>query len=163
MKLKIIILLLFSTILCLSYLTKVSAQVFQNNIGKLKTGMTVNETEEVTGRKIILTEGQPPVLAYNDLKLEFTDFPEDDNSPNYELTGITTTSKKFKTDSGIGMGCTLKEVRHKYRKYRNKPGFNVYEYDDKLSVFEMDYMNILTFTFKDNKVVEIKVWTADSW
>jgi hypothetical protein len=146
---------------------KTNAQICQRNIGELETGFGVSDIEKVIGKKIIATEDSPVKIKYNgmDIHLEFTHFEEDENGrPIYELMSMSTSSKKFKTDSGLGVGSTMKEVLQVYEKYRNKTGFNlITEQENEVIVFETDYMNIITYQFKNDKVIKIKIYEADSW
>ncbi len=81
------------------------------------------------------------------------------------ITGLTTTSKKFKTKSGMGVGSTRDDL---INAYRNQSTFSVRpDVDDNgKRIKDAGYFNIedydagtqLTFKFVNNTVTEITVY-----
>lgn len=138
-------------------------------IGPYKIFMEKGEVEKISGATLKISDGtQKNIVKYNGeiINIEVYEGYGGESRPNaITITGMTTTSKKFKTKSGIGIGSTRDELINTYKNY---PTFSVRpDWDDNgKRVKDSGYFNIedydagteLTFKFINNIVTEIKVY-----
>ncbi|MDC8106843.1 hypothetical protein MTQ00_20280 [Chryseobacterium sp. B21-037] len=138
-------------------------------IGPYKVFMKSAEIEKISGTKLKITDGEyKNSVKYNGEILMISTSQEYDNdgkeTNGYSIYGISTTSKKFRTKSGIGVGSTKDEIINAYKNY---PSYSAYPgWDDKgkpiknQSYFilnDSDASTILSFKLVDNIVTEISV------
>lgn len=96
-------------------------------IGPYKIFMEKTEAEKISGTNLKIMDGQQKnIVKYNGeaitIDLSETYFSEaKPRIPN--IVGLTTTGKKFKTKSGIGVGNTRDDLINAYRNY---PSFSVH-------------------------------------
>lgn len=138
-------------------------------IGPFKIFMEKSEAEKIAGTKLKISDGeQKNGVKYNGevINIEvFQGYGGEAKPDAVTITGMTTTSKKFRTKSGMGVGSTRDELINTYKNY---PIFSVRpEVDDKgKRVKDAGYFNIedydagtqLTFKFINNIVTEITVY-----
>ncbi|MET3038189.1 hypothetical protein ABXT08_19050 [Chryseobacterium sp. NRRL B-14859] len=139
-------------------------------IGPYKVFMPRTEAEKIAGIKLKPTDGEKKnIVQYNGEAIQIEIFDHYVNEANPSIPSITymvTTSKKFKTKSGIGVGSTRDDLINAYRNY---PNFSVRpEWDDKIQkpVKDSGYFTLedsqaatqLTFKFINNIVTEISVY-----
>lgn len=138
-------------------------------IGPFKVFMPKAEAEKIAGTKLVNTGGEKKnMVKYNGETIQIDLFDNYINESNPSVPSITymaTTSKKFKTKSGIGVGSTRDDLINAYRNY---PNFSVRPDWDKSDkpVKDSGYFNIedsqagtlLSFKFVNNIVIEISVY-----
>lgn len=148
------------------------------NLSTLKMGtyslkMPKEDAEKIAERKLIVpTEqneynGESNVFYHGEqIKISVTQnyFTENASPESYVLYSLSTTSKKFKTKSGIGIGNTRNDLINTYRDY---PNFSIHEgwtdegeRDLSISYFSMedfDAGTMMTFKLSNNRVVEITI------
>ncbi|CAM2974941.1 hypothetical protein DRF59_09605 [Chryseobacterium flavum] len=138
-------------------------------IGPFKIFMEKSEAEKIAGTKLKISDGeQKNGVKYNGelINIEvFQGYGGEAKPDAVTITGMTTTSKKFRTKSGMGVGSTRDELINTYKNY---PIFSVRpEVDDKgKRIKDAGYFNIedydagtqLTFKFINNIVTEITVY-----
>ncbi|MDR2235448.1 MAG: hypothetical protein LBE92_04950 [Chryseobacterium sp.] len=141
-------------------------------IGPFKIFMEKSEAEKIAGTSIKISTGDVKnTIKYNGESINIDVFQGygGEARPNaVTITGITTTSKKFKTKSGIGVGSTRDELINTYRNY---PTFSIRpEVDDNgKRIKDAGYFNLedydagteLTFKFVNNVVTEISVYVNE--
>ncbi len=100
-------------------------------IGPYKIFMDKKAAEKIAGTSLKMENGDKKNrVMYNGEKIDIALFSGyGGESGAVTITGLTTTSKKFKTKSGMGVGSTKDELINTYRNY---PHFNVNPgWDDK--------------------------------
>lgn len=141
-------------------------------IGPYKIYMDKSEAEKISGTSLKISDSEKKnFVKYNGelISVEVYQGYGGDAKPDaITITGMTTTSKKFKTKSGMGVGSTRDELINTYRNY---PTFSIRpEYDDNgKRLKDSGYFNIedydagteLTFRFVNNIVTEIKVYVNE--
>jgi hypothetical protein len=156
---------------CLFALSFISAQDFEVStlrIGPYKIFMKNDEADKL-GTKLKQTNYElKNVVKYNG-EIILIGTSQDFDSQGKEtdklvIQGISTTSKKFKTKSGIGVGSTKDDVINAYKNYLS---YNVYPgYDEKGNIQknvcnfvlnDIDAGTILTFKIVNNIVTEMWV------
>lgn len=164
-----IIQLLFG-LLAFSFLSaQENFEVSTLRVGPYKVFMKSAELEKLTGTKLKLTNGEfKNSVKYNGETLMISTTQDYDNegkeTNGYSIYGISTTSKKFKTKSGIGVGSTKDDIINAYKNY---PSYNVYPgWDDQgkqvksesyFILNDSDAGTILSFKMVNNIVTEISV------
>lgn len=164
---KIILLLL-----CLFTFGLISAQDFEIStlrIGPYRIFMKSDETDKL-GPKLKRTDYElKNLVKYNGETILIAASPDYDNqgkeTGKLMITGLSTTSRKFKTKSGIGVGNTKDDVINAYKNY---PSYSVYPgWDDKgnmqknvcnFILNDSDAGTTLTFKIVDNIVEEMSVY-----
>ncbi|MEG0928537.1 hypothetical protein [Chryseobacterium sp.] len=138
-------------------------------IGPYKIFMPKAEAEKIAGTKLKNSDGEKKsIVKYNGETIQidiFDNYINEANPSVPSITYITTTSKKFKTKSGIGVGSTRDDLINAYRNYAN---FSVREDWDNNGkpVKNSGYFNLedgqagtqLSFKFVNNIVTEISVY-----
>ncbi|AZA79451.1 hypothetical protein EG347_19065 [Chryseobacterium sp. G0186] len=138
-------------------------------IGPFKIFMEKSEAEKIAGAKLKISDGeQKNVVKYNGetINIEvFQGYGGEAKPDAVTIAGMTTTSKKFKTKSGMGVGSTRDELINAYKNY---PTFSVRPDMDNNGkrIKDAGYFNIedydagtqLTFKFVNNIVTEITVY-----
>lgn len=166
---KKIIQLLFG-LLAFSFLSaQENFEISTLRVGPYKVFMKSAEIEKFSGTKLRLTNGEfKNSVKYNGETLMISTSQEYDNegkeTNGYSIYGISTTSKKFKTKSEIGVGSTKDDIINAYKNY---PSYNVYPgWDDKgkqvknesyFVLNDTDAGTILSFKMVNNIVTEISV------
>ncbi|MFP3833409.1 hypothetical protein [Chryseobacterium sp. SIMBA_028] len=138
-------------------------------IGPYKIFMPKAEAEKIAGMKLKNSDGEKKsVVKYTGetIQLDIYDNYINEANPSVpSITYITTTSKKFRTKSGIGVGSTKDDLINAYKNY---PNYSVREdWDDNgKSVKNAGYFNLddrqagtqLSFKFVNNIVTEISIY-----
>ncbi|MGE8433012.1 MULTISPECIES: hypothetical protein [Chryseobacterium] len=138
-------------------------------IGPYKVFMPKAEAEKIAGMKLKNSDGEKKTIVKytgETIQLDIYDNYINEANPSVpSITYITTSSKKFKTKSGIGVGSTKDDLINAYRNY---PNFSVNEdWDDNgKPVKNAGYFNLedrqagtqLSFKFVNNIVTEISVY-----
>lgn len=138
-------------------------------IGPYKVFMPKAEAEKIAGMKLKNSgDDKKNIVKYNGetIQIDFFDNYINEANPSVpSVTYMTTTSKKFKTKSGIGVGSTRDDLINAYRNYSN---FSVRpDWDDKgKPIKDVGYFNLedsqagtlLSFKFVNNIVTEISVY-----
>ncbi|MEY8761582.1 hypothetical protein [Chryseobacterium tongliaoense] len=150
----------------------ISAQDFEVStlrIGPYKIFMEKTDAEKLAGTKLKMTDGQTKNSVKYNGELILIDLYEgyvSEAKPSVPtIMNISTTSKKFKTKSGIGIGSTKDDIINAYKDY---PSFSVNPaWDDKgvklknagyFTLNDSDAGTALSFKFVNNIVVEITVY-----
>ncbi|MCT2561210.1 hypothetical protein [Chryseobacterium herbae] len=165
---KIISLFLFA--LTFGIMTAQDFEVSTLRMGPYKVFMEKAEGEKIAGAKLKITDGQiKNNVKYNGelIQLDLYEAYISEAKPNAaSIMGLTTTSKKFKTKSGIGIGNTKDDLINAYRNY---PSFTVHPaWDDKsekrlkdtgyFTLEDLDAGTQLSFKFVNNIITEISVY-----
>ncbi|MDR6371892.1 hypothetical protein J2795_004576 [Chryseobacterium bernardetii] len=138
-------------------------------IGPFKVFMPKVDAEKIAGTKLTNSDGEKKnSVKYNGEIIQIDLFDNYINEANLSvpsITYMTTTSKKFKTKSGIGVGSTRDDLINTYRNY---PNFSVRpDWDSNgKPIKDSGYFNIedsqagtlLSFKFVNNIVTEISVY-----
>ncbi|AZA82495.1 hypothetical protein C1637_08125 [Chryseobacterium lactis] len=138
-------------------------------IGPYKIFMPKVEAEKIAGAKLNNTDSNKKnIVKYNGESIQidlFENYINEANPSVPSITYMTTTSKKFKTKSGIGVGSTRDDLINAYRNYSNfavRP-----DWDDKGNpIKDVGYFSLedsqagtqLRFKFVNNIVTEISVY-----
>lgn len=142
-------------------------------IGPFKINMSEKDAIELARKPLLrpLEENSyngTTTVKYNNELIKVTlgnDYSN--NETSYIVQGLSTTSSKFRTKSGIGIGSTKEELLNTYKNlshFEMRPG-----YDDEgkrktseayFSVYDDDAATVLTFKIVDNEVVELSVLPA---
>lgn len=157
--------------LCLFAFSFVTAQDFEVStlrIGPYKINMNSDEADKF-GAKLTQTDYEPKNIAKykgETILIAASKYYDESGKETNKsvIQGISTTSKKFKTKSGVGVGSTKDEVINAYKNY---PSYSVYPgWDDKgnqqknVSNFvlnDSDAGTTLTFKMVNNIVTELWV------
>ncbi|EJL71249.1 hypothetical protein [Chryseobacterium populi] len=159
-------------LLCVFAFSMTSAQDFEVStlrVGLYKIFMEKTEAEKLAGTKLKMTDGQTKNSVKYNGELILIDLYEgyvNEAKPSVPtIMNITTTSKKFKTKSGIGIGSTRDDL---ITAYKNYPSFSVNPaFDDKgeklknagyFTLNDHDAGTALSFKFVNNIIVEITVY-----
>ncbi|WES97406.1 hypothetical protein P2W68_21660 [Chryseobacterium arthrosphaerae] len=139
-------------------------------IGPYKIFMDKKEAEKIAGTPLKVTDGDKKNnVKYNGELIGiqlYSGYGGEANPDGIVITGMTTTSKKFKTKSGMGIGNTKDELINAYRNY---PHFNVnpaYDEQTGKSLKQAGYFTLedddagtqLIFKLTNNIVTEITVY-----
>ncbi|MGK6343714.1 hypothetical protein ACMGDK_15945 [Chryseobacterium sp. DT-3] len=161
---------LFGFLLTFGFTYAQDFEVSTLRIGPYKVFMEKSEAEKIAGTKLKITDGQiKNNVKYNGelIALDLYETYISEAKPNVaSIMGITTTSKKFKTKSGIGIGNTKDELINAYRNY---PSFTVHPaWDDKgekrlkdtgyFTLEDLDAGTQLSFKFINNVITEISIY-----
>lgn len=166
---KKIIQLLFS-LLAFSFLSaQENFEVSTLRIGPYKVFMKSAEVEKLTGTKLRLMDGGfKNAVKYNGETIMISTTQEYDNdgkeTTGYSIYGVSTTSKKFKTKSGIGIGSTKDDILNAYKNYPNysvSPGWSdqgvKLKNESYFTMSDSDAGTELSFKMVNNIVTEISV------
>ncbi|WP_080778207.1 hypothetical protein [Chryseobacterium phocaeense] len=161
---------LFVLILTFGGITAQDFEVSTLRIGPYKVFMEKTEAEKISGTKLKMTDGViKNSVKYNGEQIQIHLFETyiSEAKPNVpSIMGLSTTSKKFKTKSGIGIGNTKDDL---INAYRNHPSFTVHPaWDDKgekrlkdtgyFTLEDLDAGTQLSFKFVNNIITEISVY-----
>lgn len=161
---------LFVLLLTFGFMSAQDFEVSTLRIGPYKVFMEKTEAEKLSGTKLKVTDGQIKNNVKYNGELILIDLYENyisESKPSVpSVMGITTTSKKFKTKSGIGIGNTKDDLINAYRNY---PSFTVHPaWDDKgekrlkdtgyFTLEDLDAGTQLSFKFVNNIITEISVY-----
>jgi hypothetical protein len=143
-------------------------------IGPFKIFMDKAEAETLAHKPLLTATEKneykgETVVKYNNelLKVNISQQYAGENQPDKEvITSMSTTSAKFRTKSGMGVGSTRYDLLNTYKDYSN---FQVYaageEDGDKRSksvsyfvLNDLDAMTSISFKMVNNVVVEINVY-----
>nr|WP_315031278.1 hypothetical protein [uncultured Chryseobacterium sp.] len=138
-------------------------------IGPYKVFMPKAEAEKIAGISLKNSDGDKKnMVKYNGEIIQidlFDNYINEANPSVPSITYMTTTSKKFKTKSGIGVGSTRDDLINAYRNYNS---FTVRpDWDDKgKPIKDVGYFTLedsqagtqLTFKFVNNIVTEVSVY-----
>lgn len=158
----------------LSFAQQTNMELSTLRIGPFKVFMDKSEAESLA-HKPLLTASEKneyrgeTVVKYNSelLKVTINSQYVGENQPEKEvITNMSTTSSKFRTKSGMGVGSTRYELLNTYKDYGN---FQVYtgwdENSEKRSktisffvLTDVDASTSLSFKLVNNVVVEISVY-----
>ncbi|PWN63570.1 hypothetical protein C1631_021565 [Chryseobacterium phosphatilyticum] len=161
---------LFVMVLAFGYMNaQENFEVSTLRIGPYKVFMPKVEAEKIAGVKLKNTDGDKKNLVkYNGETIQidlFDNYINEANPSVSSITYMTTTSKKFKTKSGIGVGSTRDDLINAYRNYNSfavRP-----DWDEKgKPIKDVGYFTLedsqagthLTFKFVNNIVTEISVY-----
>jgi hypothetical protein len=172
MKYLVTIILLLAT---LSTLAQAPAnwEVSTLRIGPFKLNMPEQEAIELARKPLLRPSeesgyiGATTVKYYNEL-INVTlanDYSRD--APAYIVYGLSTTSSKFRTKSGMGVGSTKEELLATYKSFSHfemRPGYDEVGHkkadESYFSVYDDDASSVLTFKIVKGKVVELSVLPA---
>ena len=161
---------LFVFILAFSFMNAQDFEVSTLRIGPYKIFMERVEAEKIAGTKLKITDGTiKNNIKYNGelIQIDLYENYISEAKPNVaSVMGLTTTSKKFKTKSGIGIGNTKDDL---INAYRNHPSFTVHPaWDEKgekrlkdtgyFMLEDLDAGTQLSFKFINNIITEISVY-----
>lgn len=164
---KIIPLLVF--LLTFSFISAQDFEVSTLRIGPYKISMEQAEVEKISGTKMKVIDGTAKNgIKYNGeiLSIDFYSTYLSEAKPDVvSILGISTTSKKFKTKSGIGVGSMRDDL---INAFKNHSSFSVtpsWDENGKRSLKDTGYFVLndetagtaLSFKFVDNIVTEISV------
>lgn len=139
-------------------------------IGPYKIFMDKKDAEKIAGTSLKITDGDKKNnVKYNGELIGIllsNGYGGEANPDGTVITGLSTTSKKFKTKSGMGIGNTKDELINTYRNY---PHFNVnpaWDEETGKSLKEAGYFTLedddagtqLIFKLVNNIVTEITVY-----
>ncbi|KMQ58473.1 hypothetical protein ACM46_22500 [Chryseobacterium angstadtii] len=154
----------------------VSAQDFEIStlrMGPYKILMEKAEIEKLSGTKLKITYGeQKNTIKHNgeNISIDLYEKYLSESQPSVPaIMGMITTSKKFKTKSGIGIGNTKDDLINAYRNY---PSFSVHPaWSDKsekplkdtgyFTLEDLDAGTQLSFKFVNNIITEISVYLTE--
>ncbi|PIF44509.1 hypothetical protein CLU96_1485 [Chryseobacterium sp. 52] len=161
---------LFAFVLTFGFIHAQDFEVSTLRMGPYKIFMEKAEAEKTAGTKLKMTDG----LTKNNVKyngevilIDLYETYISESKPNAaSIMGLKTTSKKFKTKSGIGIGNTKDDL---INAYRNHPSFTVHPaWDEKsekrlkdtgyFTLEDLDAGTQLTFKFVNNIITEISVY-----
>ncbi|MBL1223211.1 hypothetical protein JET18_20370 [Chryseobacterium sp. L7] len=161
---------LFVFILTFTGMTAQDFEVSTLRIGPYKVFMEKTEAEKISGTKLKTTDGTTKNNVKHNgetIQIDLYDTYISEAKPSVaSIMGLTTTSKKFKTKSGIGIGNTKDDL---INAYRNHPSFTVHPaWDDKgekrlkdtgyFTLEDLDAGTQLSFKFVNNMITEISVY-----
>lgn len=164
---KIIQLYLF--VLACSFISAQDFEVSTLRMGPYKISMEQADVEKTSGTKMKVIDGTAKnAIKYGGeiLSIDFySTYMIDTKKDIVSVLGISTTSKKFKTKSGIGVGSTRDDL---INAFRNHSSFSVspsWDEDGKRSPQDTGYFVLndetagtnLSFKFVNNVVTEISV------
>ncbi|WP_433627887.1 hypothetical protein [Chryseobacterium cucumeris] len=138
-------------------------------IGPFKVFMPKVDAEKIAGIKLSNSGGEKKnIVKYNGETIQidlFDNYINEANPSVPSITYMTTTSKKFKTKSGIGVGSTRDDLINTYRSYANFSVRPDWDSNGK-PIKDAGYFNLedsqagtlLSFKFVNNIVTEISVY-----
>lgn len=148
----------------------------KNGLGAIKAGMKKDELEKLLGQTIVLKEQEDEQswldtaeAKYKDLEIElyFHKVYSENESPVYELSGLSTKSTLCKTNTGVGIGSTKQQIIDAYPNHVINMGPESVQVNDTTWKFSPNKYFIrindeawdkhLEFRLTDNKVTRIDV------
>lgn len=160
-------------LLCIFAFGYISAQDFEVStlrIGPYKIFMEKEEADKIAGTKLKITDGQLKNNVKHGGEVIFIGLYNtylSESKPNVpSIMALSTTSKKFKTKSGMGVGNTRDELINAYKNYSSfsvHPAWN--EKGEKLknntgyfTLNDEEAGTVLSFKLVNNVVTEISVY-----
>jgi hypothetical protein len=147
-------------------------QINLNEMNGIHLDFTIKQTKKKIGQKLKLEKTKDGFGGYNlqasvvykgvAYQLIFGSLEDENDLKSYNLNEISTRSDKAKTDLGIRIGSTLKEVQNAYKIYENK---NQYPEDTTVEyyqIYDSESGHLMRFSFTDNRVSEIEIASVDS-
>jgi hypothetical protein len=158
-------------------------QINLNEMNGIHLDFTIKQTKKKIGQKLKLEKTKDGFGGYNlqasvvykgvAYQLIFGSLEDENDLKSYNLNEISTRSDKAKTDLGIRIGSTLKEVQNAYKIYENKnqyfsidqgpetldPEDTTVEY---YQIYDSESGHLMRFSFTDNRVSEIEIASVDS-
>lgn len=158
------------------------SQINLNEMNGIKLDFTIKQVKKKTGQKLKLEKVKDGYGGLNlqtfiickgiEYQLNFISLEDQNDLESYNLNEISTRSGKIKTDLGIRIGSTLKEVQNAYKIYENKPhfaidqGLEALDADDTTVeyylIFDTENSHLLKMNFTDNIVNEIAIASVDA-
>ncbi len=158
------------------------SQINLDEINGIHLDFTIKQTKKKIGQKLNLEKTKDGFGGYNlqtsvvyksiSYQLIFSSLEEENDLKFYNLDRISTCSDKAKTDLGIRIGNTLKEVQDAYKIYENEPYFSISQGPETLDpedktveyyqIYDSESGHLLRFSFTDNRVSEIEIASVDS-
>lgn len=138
-------------------------------IGPYKVFMPKAEAEKISGTKLKTSDGDKKnIVKYSGETIQidiFDNYINEANPSVPSVTYMTTSSKKFKTKSGIGVGSTRDDLINAYRNYSNFSVRPDWDQNGKpikdtgyFTLEDSDAGTQLNFKFVNNIVTEISVY-----
>lgn len=159
--------------LLLIFFTAVSAQdnfdLSTLRIGPFHQKMDIKEADKIAGKKIMADNknNSPTPVNYKGeiINMYVWESSDSENGVNRNIGNISTTSKKFRTKSGLGVGSTKDELIDAYRNFSSfslYPGWNddgtINKSESYFTLTDNDAHSVLSFKMKNNVVVEVTVY-----
>lgn len=158
------------------------SQINLDEMNGIHLDYTIKEVEQKIGQQLKPKKVKDGFGGYNlkasvvykgvPFQLTFITLEPEEGLEYYNLEEIATRFERIKTDLGIRIGSTLKEVQNAYKVYKNKQYFSVQQGpelpdpDDKsieyYLIHNSESGHLLHFDFKNNKVIEIHIASVDS-
>ncbi|TXI99959.1 MAG: hypothetical protein E6Q35_01790 [Chryseobacterium cucumeris] len=164
------IIAIFTFLLTFSFMNaQDNFEVSTLRIGPFKVFMPKVDAEKIAGIKLSNSGAEKKnIVKYNGetIQIDFFDNYINEANPSVpSITYMTTTSKKFKTKSGIGVGSTRDDLINTYRSYANFSVRPDWDSNGK-PIKDAGYFNLedsqagtlLSFKFVNNIVTEISVY-----
>lgn len=165
-------------------LTSVNApgQINPDEMNGIHLDHTIKQAEKKLKRKLKLEKTKDGYGGYNlkasvlykgiAYQLVLMALENESDLGYYNLNEISIRSNKIKTDLGIHVGSTLKEVQDAYKIYKNKPGLSVQQAQETPDpedttvayylIYDSEGGHLLKFSFTNNRVSEIGIASVDS-
>jgi|GEM_PF-1919748 len=158
------------------------SQINLNEMNGINLDYTIKQTEKKIKQNLKLEKTKDGFGGYNlqtsivykgvACQLIFGSLEEEDDLKFYNLDRISTHSEKAKTDLGIRIGSTVKEVQNAYKIYENKQYFSIQQGPETLDpedttveyylIYTSESGHLLRFSFTKNIVSEIEIASVDS-
>lgn len=155
------------------------SQINLDEMNGIQLDYTVKQTEKKIKQKLKLEKSENTFqrkasVVYKGVayQLVFSSLEDENDLKSYNLDRISTQSEKAKTDLGIRIGSTLKEVQNACKIYENKQYFSVQQDPETLDpedttveyyqIYDSETGHLLRFSFTDNRVCEIEIASVDS-
>ncbi|WFB67121.1 hypothetical protein [Chryseobacterium sp. WX] len=164
------IIAIFTFLLTFSFMNaQDNFEVSTLRIGPFKVFMPKVDAEKIAGIKLSNSGAEKKnIVKYNGETIQidlFDNYINEANPSVPSITYMTTTSKKFKTKSGIGVGSTRDDLINTYRSYANFSVRPDWDSNGK-PIKDAGYFNLedsqagtlLSFKFVNNIVTEISVY-----
>jgi len=137
-------------------------------IGPFSLKMDVSEADKIAGKKLKATDyDSPQQINYKGeiFKIYIYGSYSDSSKDERNIGSISTTSKKFRTKSGMGVGSTKDELLNTYRNYPNFEFYTPKDDNDKYITSEGYFQlrdneayTMLSFKLVNNIVTEVSVF-----
>lgn len=158
------------------------SQINMEEMNGIHLDYAIEEAEQKIGQKLKLKKTKDGYGGYNfrtsvvyngiNYQLVFSTLEDENDLSSYYLESISTRSEKAKTNLGIHIGSTLKEVQDACKIYEKKEGFSINQGPEALDpgdttveyfqIYDSESGHLLRFSFKNNKFSEIEIASVDS-
>lgn len=160
-------------LLLLFFFAAVSAQdnfdLSTLRIGPFHLKMDMKEADKIAGKKILADNkyNSPTPVNYKGeiINMYVWESSDSEKGTTRNIGNISTTSKKFRTKSGLGVGSTKDELIDAYRNFSSfslYPGWNddgtVNKSESYFNLTDNDAHSVLSFKMKNNVVTEVTVY-----